>query len=460
MNQSSRGSILVLILVFGSITLMGIGAVVSLLILEQRTSQSTVNSEQAFQVAEAGVNYYRWVLAHNPTDYNGVDKDYTDGNGTTIGHFTVTITPPTSGSSIITITSTGWSTQAPQLKRTVQARYGKPSYAEFAFLTNTNVWFGEDEEVHGRLHSNGGVRMDGDADSLVTTIKETYICGQEHGCDDEVKPGIWGTGEDPALWEFPVADAIDFDAITIDLEEMQTAAQSDGVFLADSGVFGYHVVFNGTGTFTVYKVTALKKDVKGFNGTTWVTESNDIKTESVLSGYNDHALPNNGIIFIDDQTWVSGEVNGRVTLAAAHLPEGSGSSYDIIIPNNISYKDGHDSGSVLGLIAQQDILVPLYSPTSMEITAALMAQNGHVFRYYYSNSSYPGDAIKTYIETYGTIITNDVWTWTWVNSSGTVTSGYSNTETIYDPNLIFSPPPYFPTKDEYTFISWEEIPTN
>jgi hypothetical protein len=108
-------------------------------------------------------------------------------------------------------------------------------------------------------------------------------------------------------------------------------------------------------------------------------------------------------------------------------------------------------------MAQQDILVPLYSESDLIIDGALLAQNGHVFRYYYYPSYYPADTIKTRIETYGTIITNTMWTWSWVNSSDTIISGYQSSSTNYDPNLYYSPPPYFPTQDDYTFISWEEV---
>lgn len=454
------GSTLIMIIVFGALFLMSMTALLSLFIIEHRVVQNSVASERAFQIAEAGLNQYRWILAHNPTDYDGFESDYKDSAGNTIGHYTVEITPPIAGSSIITITSTGWTFEAPTTERVLRAQYGKPSYAEFAFLANSNVWFGEDEEVKGRLHSNGGIRMDGVGDSLTTTIKETYICGPEHGCNNEEKPGIWGTGEDPLLWDFPIADSVDFDVITIDLETMQDAAASDGVLLGPSNNYGYHILFNNDGTFTVYDVTALKNPVWGYNGIEWTYESNDIKSKKVLSGYSNVPIPANGMIFVEDQTWVSGEVNGRVTVAAAKLPEGSGETQDIIINGNIEYYPDRTSGSVLGLIAQEDILVPLYSPTNLEVDAALMAQYGHVYRYYYYPSYYPSDTIKDYIETYGTIITNTTWTWTWVDGNNEVISGYEKTETLYDPNLMYAPPPFFPTRDEYTFISWEEISPN
>ncbi len=458
--MNKRGSTLIIVIVFTGILLLGLGAIISLLISEQRIVQRRVASEQAFQVAESGVNYYRWVLAHNPDDYTGADDDYYNNSGELIGHYTVVVDEPESGSSVITITSTGYTYDYPNTQRIIRVRYGNPSYAEFAFLTNSNVWFGDTEEVNGRLHSNGGIRMDGTVDSLTTTIRETYICGPEHGCADEEQPGVWGAGEDPALWDFPIADAVDFDIITLDLEEMNTAATEAGILLENSGTYGYHLVFQNDGTFDVYTVTSLGNNVWGHDGTNWVYESNTINTESAVSEYQNVAIPDNGIIFVEDQTWVSGEINGRVTVAAANLPEGSGTNYDIIIHDDIEYYPDRNSDNVLGLIAQEDILVPLYSPTDLTIDAALIAQNGHVFRYYYYPPYYPSDTIKTNIETYGTIITNTLWTWSWVNGEGDILSGYENTNTVYDPNLLYSPPPFFPTRDDFEFISWEEISPN
>lgn len=457
LKNTQPGSALIAVIIFAGVFLMSIGAVINLLIVEQRTAQRRVASEEAFQIAEAGLNRYRWILAHDPNDYDGVDADYVNSEGETIGHYTVTIDPPVSGSSTVTITSTGWTSEYPNVKRYVQARYGKPSYAKFAFLANNNIWFGSTEAVHGRLHSNGGIRMDGTVDSLTTSIKETYICGQEHDCEDEEKPGIWGTGTDQSLWDFPIADAIDFDVVTVDLQTMYDAAADAGVLLENSDDYGYHIVFHSDGTFSVYDVTRLQNAVWGHDGTNWTNESNAIRRERLKSGYDHVPLPDNGIIFVEDQTWVSGEVNGRITVAAAQLPEGSGTPYDIIIHDDITYFPERGSGSVLGLIAQQDILVDLYSPDNLVIDAALMAQNGHVFRYYYYPSYYPDDTIKSYIETYGTIITNTTWTWSWVDGDGLILSGYEETESIYDPDLLYAPPPFFPTTDDYEFISWEEV---
>jgi len=64
--------------------------------------------------------------------------------------------------------------------------------------------------------------------------------------------------------------------------------------------------------------------------------------------------------------------------------------------------------------------------------------------------------LRNKISLYGVIITNTIWTWSWVNGWGQTVSGYRNTETIYDSNLTYNPPPGFPTTGEYQILQWEE----
>ena len=159
-------------------------------------------------------------------------------------------------------------------------------------------------------------------------------------------------------------------------------------------------------------------------------------------------LIQNGIIYAEDRTWVEGTVRGRVLVAAAKLPYNASTAPSIVIPNNIMYtaKDGTDS---LGLIGQQDILVSYFAPSTLEVDAALIAQNGSAQRYYF-----PGD-LKTLITIYGTTASYSTWTWSWVDGSNNCVSGYCNTSTVYDSNLLYSPPPSFPlTSNGYQQISW------
>lgn len=449
-----------IVLVFSAIAMtMIINGTVVFATMENKAALFKHNNEMAFHVAEAGIEYYRWHLAHAPSDYQdgkGVPgpyvHDFKDKDGNILGQFTLDIVPPVLGTSIVTVTSTGYILDQPFTHRKVQVRLGFPSLADYAFLTNSDVWVGDNEVIHGKMHANGGIRFDGINDAQITSAKTTYVCSPVFGsgCNNSIKPGIWGAGGPQSFWQFPVP-AFDFNAITVDLSKIKTNAQTGGIYKSSSGAYGYHIKFKADNTFDLYKVTALKpipspgygQDVGGVKH----YESYDIKTETFVSNI---ANPTNGYIFIEDQIWVEGTVKGHITIGSGKFPVNPNTYTSIIIPNNILYtaKDGTDS---LGLIAQNNIILPRYSPDILEIDAAVIAQNGSAQRFYYNGN------ILTSLTMYGSVISNGVWTWSWVTQGGSVVSGYRNTYSNYDSNLTYGPPPGFPTGNVYNLISWKEI---
>ena len=158
------------------------------------------------------------------------------------------------------------------------------------------------------------------------------------------------------------------------------------------------------------------------------------------------------MIYVEDKIWVEGVVRGRVMVAAAMLPPNPSTAPTIYIPNNIVYstKDGSD---VLGLLAQKDIVITYRAPNTLEVDAALIAKNGSTQFFYYESGSL---RIKNDITIYGTIMSFGQWTWTWVNGGGGNVSGYSNTHSNYDSNLLYSPPPSFPLSNSgYQFLNWQ-----
>ncbi|OGY81415.1 MAG: hypothetical protein A3F54_02085 [Candidatus Kerfeldbacteria bacterium RIFCSPHIGHO2_12_FULL_48_17] len=453
-----RGSMLITVLIFSGIYVTILGALAILTQVQRITTLHETASLQSLFIAESGVDYYRWHLAHSPTDYVGDTgiHDYFDPYGDVIGQYNIQVTPPADGSSVITIRVTGWTTTYPDLQRIVEVSYGTKSLGQFSLLSDSNVWIGDKEELKGPMHANGGIRMDGQSNSTLTSAKETYICGPEHGCNNEEKPGIWGTGNNDKSWSFPVPGP-DFASIAVDAAALEAQAADDGLLLNDSGNFGYRITFGNTGTFSVDTVTALQQPVVGYDGTQWVTESHSYKTTAAVVGLQNIPLPNNGLIYVKDRVWVEGTVKGFATVVAAEPPE-EGADASIIIQNDLKYKD--QNSARLSLIAQKDILIPLYSPDIMQIDGALVALNGHVFRYYYPNYNsqpYKTYAIRKKIQTYGTIITKGVWTWSWVSGDpASVVSGYQQTQSFYDTDLLFSPPPFFPTTGSFELISWDE----
>ncbi len=453
----SRGSISILVLLIGVVTAITIGG---LAVTAGTVYTSSVRSdayERALSLAQAGAEYYRWHLAHAPTDFKDgttspgpYTHTITDPYGNTDGSFRLTIDPPASGSSIVTITSEGWLAYSPGTIRKVVTRYGKPSFAKYAFLHNANVWFGSGITVHGKVLSNGGIRMDGTNDSTFQSAKATYTCGSETGCSpSQTKNGVWGAGGPQNLWQFPVT-AVDFNSVAVDFSAMKTAAQSNGTYLGPSGSYGYHVLFASNGSYTVKKVTSAinRKGVSVELGCENLYQ--EISAETTIGTYTIATKP---LIFAEDTLWVEGTIKGRVSVIGAKFPLDV-NNINIWIPNTISYVD-KDGTNSLGIVAQNNIYYALNIPTNFEINAALLAQKGRIMRHNYKSgscSSYAA-AVRTKLTIYGSVISNQKSYWNWGTSP---TSGFVTREVTYDTNLYFSPPPYFPSQGEYEFISWEE----
>ncbi len=453
---NQKGSLLIYLIIIIFVFAMVMFPVVAVFSGKLELLRLSVNREEAIQIADAGINYYQWHLAHFPNDYKdgtGTEgpyvHDYIDfDTQQNVGKFSLDIIPPAAGSTIVTIQSTGWTNENPGLTRTITAKFGISSLAKYAFLSNDVIWIGENETINGQLFSNNGIRFDGIGNAPIQSAKSTYTCPSSQGnpCP-AVQNGVWGSAPQYVqnFWQFPVP-AIDFSSITSDLSEIKSIAQAGGIYLPPSNNQGYSLVFNSDGTVNVYKVTSLRHNPNG-----WDTRGNP---HNEYVDYNNRvlqftdSLPDNGIIYAEDKVWIEGTVNGRVTVAAAQLPYNPSTAPTIYIPNSIIYsnKDGSD---VLGLIAQKDVVVTFHAPDDVEIDAAIISQNGAAQFIYY-----PGN-LKNNITIFGAVMTFGQWTWTWVNGSGTAVSGYKNTYFNYDSNLLYAPPPSFPLSgSEYQLLKW------
>lgn len=455
-RTGEKGSLLIYLIIVIFIFVMIMFPVIMVFTGKLQLMRLSIQREEALQIAEAGINYYQWHLAHFPNDY----QDGTNGPGPyvhsyvdfdsqqTVGSFSLTISPPLVGSTIVTVQSTGWTNENPGVRRTVTARFGIASLAKYAFLSNDVVWIGSDETINGVLQSNNGIRFDGIGNAPIQSAKSTYTCPSTQGSPcPAVKNGVWGSAPQYVqnFWEFPVP-AIDFSSITSDLADMKSAAQDSGIYLPPSSANGYSLVFNSDGTVSIYKVNSLLPNPSGWD-TKSVAHNEYIDYDNRTLQFT-NSLPSNGIIYIEDKIWVEGTVNGRVTVAAAQLPYNSSTAPTIYIPNNIVY-NSKDGSNVLGLISQKDIVVTYHAPNDIEIDAAIISQNGAAQFFYYQGN------IKNAITIFGAVMTFNQWTWTWVNGSNNVVSGYRNTYHNYDSNLLYGPPPNFPLSTSgYQQLSW------
>ncbi len=479
---NSNGLILINVLVFAVIAITVTAAMIGWATTTLKSSRELSSREQAFQAAEAGIDYYRWHLAHAQSDFTDGNAatstgpfvhNFKDKDGNVIGTFTLTITPPPAGSTVVKIKSEGRVTEAPTVKRTIQVTLAIPSLAKYAVASNDVMRFGVGTEVFGPIHSNGGIRFDGLAHNIITSAKDKYIdpdqgthspSWYQFGVYTTVSPSETNNDGTPpttipnrpdvfiAGRQFPVP-AIDFVGMTTNLSDMKTLAQASSRYFAASGASGYHIILKNNDTFDLYKVTSLKNSPSsnctsdGSYQTNWGTWT--IQNQQFLQNYT---FPANGTMFFEDNIWVDGKINtARLTIAAGKFPDSAATRKSITVNNDVLYTN-YDGQDTLALIAQGDINAGLSSEDDLRIDAALIAQNGRVGRYYYSNDCGTGYQ-RTLITLYGMIATNLRYGFAYTDGTG-----YDSRDIIYDTNLLYAPPPNFPlTSDQYTIVSWDEI---
>ena len=289
-----KGDILISVLVFAAISvtmIIGLTNWGATLIMSARMA---VQSEQAFQIAEAGLNHY--------TDAVGVTQythDFSDKDGKVIGSYSLLVVPPVIGSTKTIVTSKGivpsgvTSPNGSTISRTVQAVMLVPTFAQYPLISTSTTDFSVLGSEVNQLQS-------------IASSSGYYYPQSQH--DD-------GSGDNiPA--------------------------------------YGYHLVLNQDKTFTLYTVTALVSAPYGCSGKAAGWDTWSIQSQ-VFSGT--YSLPAQGLIFFQDNVWVDGTLNGsRLTIVANNITvnadliytkyDGS-DSLGLIAQNNIN----------IGLISSNDL---------------------------------------------------------------------------------------------------------
>jgi len=460
----NSGTILVLALVFSSIFLVMFGGLAGFILLQHKQSLEKADWNQALEIAEAGLNYYRWHLAHAPDDLQDgtgspgpYEHQYSDPEGGAVGKYSLEINAANQCGAVsgIAISSTGWTDKFPNVKRKVQAKYVRPTIADYSFVINDNVWVGADHQITGPYHSNGGIRFDGTNNSLVTSAKQTWWCSSSFGCNPaQEKPGIFGAGPNSDLWRFPVPP-FDFNAITMDLAEIKNLTQSgQGLYFGPSGAEGYHILLKDNRTLDAYRINSLNRVYAYDLEQGWHWEYSIIGSESFLGNYQ---IPQDcGLVFIEDDLWVGGlsqgsKVKGKITVVSADLINPMGTT-DVWLGGNIAYTATDGSDGLL-LIAERNNLIVSNSPDDLNLDGVYVAQTGKFGRNHYSGS----DMKKNKLTVYGSIISNGRVGTKWT-CNGIFCSGYKERQTNYDSKLSLNPPPFLTAiSQEYQLKDWEEV---
>ncbi len=483
------------------------------------SSGAVIARQQAMHIAEAGVNYYLWHMAHNATDYKDGNStpaapdpelgygpythDYVDANAQKKGTYRLWIKPQGSGSTVATIRSTG--TTKDGVSRTLEARIGAASFASYGLLSDVEFWFGSSEAANGPVFSNQGIHMDGPNTDTVGSANATYVPKNSYGGDGTTKNGVWCSlsvinpnclTRDTSNWLYP-RSSIDFNQVTGALCVMKKVAfandnataafatRSDACNLTPavrSAAYiprystnsfsirrGYYIQLNSNITYDLYRVS---------NEDDTQADYNLALTRTVVQ--TGVPIPSSGVIFVEDNVWVrtTSTYAGRVTIASGRLGNDTNAA-DINIVGDILYstKNGQDT---IGLVAENDVLISPYAiprtgSFTFEIDAATLAQSGSVtfpdtYKVNTGRCTRGWTSPAQQFVYYGSVATRQYWTWNYTRGSACgdaaydgaqngYVSGVKNTATTYDYNLYYAPPPSYPITGGYDILNWREVIT-
>ncbi len=445
-----------LVLVIAIISLLSVLAVTTTDVVTggERNADHSVKLQTAFQAAEAGIDNYTSKLVEDHSyfvhDVAGAESTRKASNGTLVaagavwpydlnwtypnGHdtwlplpngyeYNLEITPPSVASSGgITILSTGRPAGDTNLNdwRSIQTVIRPASLADFYRFVDGDVSFGATTSTYGQIYANGSVTHDGDYYANIYAYGGYSGGAKGHG-NATVYSGA--TAVKTALPDAP----INFNQFLSSLSDILNAANNGATppttssgpqYFANNSVAAWQLVFNANGTFTAQSCNqTLGKDVAAVTPTCGAAST--------------YPVPTNGAIYSPQTIIISGQVQGRVTVA---------SNNDIDIGGNISYvTPGQD---VLGIVAENNVVVAQYAPSPMTWTAAVLAETG-------TWETYSQDGSHSIMNFTGSSATKLGGSFTMFN-----TRNYN-----YDSNLLFLSPPWFPNlSDSYTTLLFRQVP--
>lgn len=302
------------------------------------------------------------------------------------------------------------------------------SYARYAYFTDTEhfqigwgnvaVWFVGNDILQGPTHTNSHFHIKGDpvftdvvgsSDNFITFYNDgNYI--------------YTSNPSNPPYDEPDFQQGIDLGAEPVNMPsqalDLRAAANSGGIYLAGDTT----VVLNPDGTMNITNPN------QG-----WIDQN--------------MALPANGAFFVNEgNVYVSGTLDGQLTI---------GSSMDVVITDNLVYADdplvNPNSDDVLGLIGENDVVISQGTPFDLQVYASIMALENS-----FMVENWDLGPAKGTLTVYGGIIQDERGpVGTFSGATGEKLSGYSKNY-IYDPRLVNTPPPFYPTTGDYISLSWKE----
>jgi hypothetical protein len=345
---------------------------------------------RATHVADAGINAYLYQLK-NASGY------YTTNPSTgwvTIGtgeKYSLIASAPANGQPL-TLYSTGVSTDGTV---TIAAAVRFPTFADYMFLSNSDLNFAANALVNGQVRSNANITNNGHITGKVMAGGLVTGSGQLDQGSANHQP------------------TVDFNQVLVDMDNIMLSAKGNNVYFPASGVYGYRVTLDHS-TAVIEKITG---------GTT----SGNLTTTYVAA----MTVPDSGALYFSDSVWVQGNYSKPVSVV---------SDRDIYIPANLTPTDPA-STVTCGLIAHGNIIVPCWYasvPQDMVLTAAMLSQSGRVY------ADMKQGVFRNTITITGSLTYYDA-NGGFVSMSGsTPVAGFRSRTYSYDQRLDKFPPPKYP----------------
>ncbi|AOY77048.1 hypothetical protein [Clostridium formicaceticum] len=168
----------------------------SLVNTQTSTKGGLIGQEKALQYAEAGYSAYLWKLNDHVNFY--LTQESQDMLRVPIayenGYYQLDVTWPSDEDRYVTITSTGWSKDSPEIKRTIQVQMQKKQFVHQVYVSQeegNNIYFGGSDKLYGPVHTNGILKtMDNPGPEFFNTVTYTIGYQQQSGARPTFHRGV------------------------------------------------------------------------------------------------------------------------------------------------------------------------------------------------------------------------------------------------------------------------------
>jgi hypothetical protein len=418
---------------------------------ETNRSAQSVRSVTAFQAAEAGIDDYIAKLVADTRYYDhyvhpaestrrtstgttvaaGADEvtwpggswSYPNGkdrfNAKTLDNgyeYNLQVFPPGIDTTYVKVIATGRRIGSTTDQRAIEVWVRPAVVSDFQLLTNADVTYGPTATSYGKLYVTGWNTGQNRWNNLThngTARGNLYAEGRVLG-STTLQNGAtkFDSTTNPDI-RTEIKERAEYNNFVVALEDVKKAARDAGGMYLNQPYDGWEITPRASGQYRVRRCTRA-------NGNDLARTAPNCT--SSCTGCGTFTVPTNGAIYAEQPVIVSGAseqsvVDGRVTIATAS---------DLIVGNNIRYETSGDD--VLGLVANNNIIVASWAPSTFDWRAATLAQNGQWRSW--NNCECKSKATFTGSE---------------VSNQGGYMNMFAVREYFYDDTLSYLQPPWFPT---------------